>query len=74
MRKLFSILSFVLLYITIAFGQAAVDIPITVEDNAAGAQVINFGLDPTATDGLDPALGESDLPPPPPGNAFDARW
>jgi hypothetical protein len=33
-----------------------------------------FGLDLTATDGIDPTLGESDLPPPPPGNAFDARF
>jgi hypothetical protein len=73
MRKLFSILSLVLLYITIAFGQA-VDIPITVTDNAGASQIINFGLDPTASDGIDAALGESDLPPPPPGNAFDARW
>ena len=73
MRKLFSILAMVLLYITIAFGQA-VDIPITVTDNVGNSQIINFGLDLTATDDIDPALGESDLPPPPPGNAFDARW
>jgi Abnormal spindle-like microcephaly-assoc'd, ASPM-SPD-2-Hydin/HYDIN/CFA65/VesB-like, Ig-like domain/FlgD Ig-like domain len=74
MRKLFSILSIVLLYVTIAFGQAAVDISITVEDALANSQILNFGLDLTATDGVDPGLGESDLPPPPPGNAFDARW
>jgi len=74
MRKLFSILSFVILYITIAFGQAAVDIQISVTDNVGSSQVIYFGLDPAATDGIDPALGESDLPPPPPGNAFDARF
>jgi len=73
MRKLLSIFSLVLLYVTVAFGQA-VDISILVEDNVGSSQVINFGLDPTATDGIDAALGESDLPPPPPGNAFDARW
>jgi hypothetical protein len=74
MRKLLSILSFVLLYVTIAFGQAAVDFPVLVEDNAAANQTIWFGLDLAATNGIDPGLGESDLPPPPPGNAFDARW
>lgn len=73
MRKLFSIFALVLLYVTLAFGQA-VDITVTVTDNASGSQTLNFGLDPTATDGIDVALGESDLPPPPPANAFDARW
>jgi len=73
MRKLFSVLSLVLLYVAIAFGQA-VNIPITVTDNVGNSQIINFGLDLTATDGIDASLGESDLPPPPPGNAFDARF
>jgi hypothetical protein len=63
----------VLLYITIAFGQA-VDIQIMVHDAAGLSYPLWFGLDLTATDDIDPALGESDLPPPPPGNGFDARW
>ena len=74
MLKIFSIISSVLLYVTIAIAQATVDIPIIVHDNLGAAATQWFGLDLTATDGLDPSLGESDLPPPPPGNAFDTRW
>ncbi|MDP2363990.1 MAG: T9SS C-terminal target domain-containing protein, partial [Ignavibacteria bacterium] len=74
MRKLFSILAFVLLYVGITLGQAFIDIPITISDNAVGSKVLNFGLDLTATDGIDPALGESDLPPFPPLGAFEARF
>jgi hypothetical protein len=74
MRKLFSILAFVALYVGVTLGQAALDIPITMSDNAGGSKAMNFGLDPTATDGIDPALGESDLPPFPPAGAFEARF
>ena len=73
MRKLFSIFALVLLYVGITFGQAAVDIPITLTDNAGGSKILNFGLDLTASDGIDVALGESDLPPFPPPGVFDAR-
>jgi hypothetical protein len=73
MLKMFSIFSIVLFYICLAFGQT-VNIQIFVHDNAAAGANMWFGLDLTATDGIDPALGESDLPPPPPGNAFDTRW
>jgi hypothetical protein len=58
----------------VTFGQAAVDIPITVTDNAGGSQVLNFGLDLTATDGIDVSLGEGDLPPAPPIGVYDARF
>lgn len=74
MHKLFSILALVLLYVGITFGQAAVDIPFTVFDNAGGSRVLQLGLDLTATTGIDPALGESDLPPFPPAGVFEARW
>ena len=74
MRKLFSIFAFALLFVGITFGQAAVDIPITVTDNAGGSKVLNFGLDLTATIGIDPLLGESDLPPFPPVGVFEARF
>jgi len=74
MLKVFSIISFVLLYVTIAIAQATVDISINVHDNLGASTTLWFGLDLTATNGIDPSLGESDLPPPPPGNAFDARW
>lgn len=74
MKKLFSILALGLLYATMLFGQAAVDIPITVSDNAGNSKVLNFGLDETATTGIDPALGESDLPPFPVSGIFEGRF
>jgi len=57
---------------TIALG-AAVDIPITVSDNAGSTSDINFGLDLAATDGVDPALGELVLPGFPP-SGYAAAW
>ncbi|MBK9099323.1 MAG: choice-of-anchor D domain-containing protein [bacterium] len=74
MRKLFSILSLVLLYVTIAFGQAAIEIPITVEDSNGNTRTLIFGLDPAATGGIDVALGEVEQPPFPPGGAYEARF
>ncbi|MCK9280038.1 MAG: T9SS type A sorting domain-containing protein [Melioribacteraceae bacterium] len=38
------------------------------------SQVLSFGMDTTATDGIDITLGESALPPVPPGGIFDARF
>jgi len=45
-----------------------------IYDNAGGQQTLYFGLDQTATNGIDVHLGESDLPPLPPTGAFDVRW
>lgn len=45
-----------------------------IYDNAGGEKTLYFGLDQTATNGIDVHLGESDLPPLPPSGAFDARW
>ena len=73
MRKLFSILSFILLYVTFAYGQAAVDIPLTGSDGSSTIPLA-VGLDLTATNCVDPALGESDLPPLPPAGVFDIRF
>jgi len=73
MRKLFSVFSFVLLYAVLAFGQAQIDIPITAV-NGPNTKVMAVGLDQTATNGIDVALGEGILPPPPPTGAYDARW
>jgi len=73
MRKLLSIFSLALLFCTIAFGQAAVDIPITVSDNNGSTSDIYFGLDLAATDGIDPALGELVLPGFPP-SGYAAAW
>ena len=73
MRKLYSIICFVLLYITIAFGQAFIDIPFSASDGSATIQLAT-GLDLTATNCIDPALGESDLPPFPPAGVFEFRF
>ena len=56
------------------YGQAAIDIPLTLTDNQGGTKQLRFGLDPAATNNIDPALGESDLPPFPPTGVFEARW
>ncbi|RPI61099.1 MAG: T9SS C-terminal target domain-containing protein [Ignavibacteriales bacterium] len=45
-----------------------------VQDNAGRQKVLVFGLDSTATDGIDINLEESDLPPFPPAGAFEARF
>lgn len=73
MHKLFSILFLVTLYTTLAFGQATVTVPFSCTD---GTNVIALavGLDPAATNCIDPALGESDLPPFPPPGVFDIRF
>jgi hypothetical protein len=52
----------------------AKDVPITVSDGAGGTAELRFGLAPTATDGIDMSLGESELPPVPPSGVFDARF
>ena len=54
--------------------EAQVSIPFEIYDNAGGQKILYFGLDQTATNGIDFLLGESDLPPYPPTGAFDARW
>jgi hypothetical protein len=51
-----------------------VEFPLIIHDNAGVKDTLLFGLDLTATDGIDPQLNEFDLPPPPPGNAFDVRF
>ena len=59
MRKIFSFISFVLIFSSIAFGQLA---QIEVQLNAVNgpnAQAMRVGLDVTATNGIDVALGES---------------
>ncbi len=53
---------------------AQISIPFEIYDNAGGQKTLYFGLDQTATNGIDVHLGESDLPPYPPTGAFDARW
>jgi len=74
MRKLISIFTLALLYVTISFGQAEVEIPFTVADNDGNSIPLVFGLDLTATGGIDPALGEIEQPPLPPSGVFDGRF
>jgi len=58
------------------YGQTTVQISLSfmIYDNAGGQKTLYFGLDQTATNGVDVNLGESILPPYPPTGAFDARW
>lgn len=73
MRTLFSVFFLTLFYVSTAFGQATVDIPLTVTDGTITIPLA-VGLDLSATDGLDIDLGESDLPPFPPLGAFEFRF
>lgn len=73
MHKLFSILSLVTFYSVLAFGQATVTIPFSCTDGSTTI-ALAVGLDPAATNCIDPALGESDLPPFPPPGVFDIRF
>ncbi len=52
---------------------AAVDLPLTVRD-ADATRTLRFGLDPTATAGLDPDLSEVELSPFPTDGTFAARF
>jgi hypothetical protein len=46
----------------------------TVTDGAGGTTLLIAGIDSLATDGLDPLLGEFEIPPLPPAGVFDARF
>jgi hypothetical protein len=73
MKKMISILTLILLYVTITFGQAAVSIPFSGTDGTTNIPLA-VGLDLTAENCIDPDLGESDLPPFPPAGVFDIRF
>ena len=73
MHKLVSIFSLVLLYTVLTFGQATVDIPFSTTDGTTTI-ALAVGLDGTATNCIDPSLGESDLPPFPPSGVYDIRF
>ncbi|AFH48595.1 Hypothetical protein IALB_3020 [Ignavibacterium album JCM 16511] len=73
MRKLFSILSLVVLLVGVAAAQPEIDIPMTFGDGVALNNQIRFGLGLTMTNGID-FPWESDLPPFPPAGAFEARF
>jgi hypothetical protein len=61
------------LKMTVTYG-VALDIALTLNDGAGGSKELHFGLDPSATDGIDASLGEAELPPSPPSGIFDARF
>jgi hypothetical protein len=54
-------------------GTAELDNPFSATDGSSTIELA-VGLDPTATDCIDPALGESDLPPFPPAGVFEIRF
>ena len=56
------------------FAQGAINIQLSATDGVATNNQLRVGLDLTATSGIDPALGESDLPPFPPAGVFEARF
>lgn len=74
--RLIIFITFFLLFTFEAESQvsAQISIPFEIYDNAGGQKTLYFGLDQSATSGIDIHLGESDLPPYPPTGAFDARW
>ncbi|MFN0157179.1 MAG: S8 family serine peptidase [Bacteroidota bacterium] len=45
-----------------------------LRDNGGEFDTLTFGTSVGATDGVDPAYGEVELPPIPPTGAFDTRW
>lgn len=53
---------------------AGFSIPLLVRDHGTGSGVIRFGVNVSATGCIDPALGEYELPPPPPTGDFDVRF
>jgi len=56
------------------FGQAALDIPLTATDAIGSNNGLAIGVDTAATNGIDPELGEIDLPPFPPAGTFEVRF
>ena len=46
---------------------------VTIREGAA-SKVLTVGVDPAATNGIDAALGEAELPPFPPSGVFEARF
>lgn len=75
MNRIFSVFMVVVLFTTLSFSQtAAVDLIINVADNAGGSRFLHYGLDLTATTGIDPHLGEIELTILPPPGIFEAVW
>ena len=73
MKQAATVLLLLAIFVSAGFAQA-IDIPLTVRDNAGASKQVRFGLDPTATDGINAMLSEKELPPLPPAGVFDARF
>ena len=73
-NKLFITTCLTILFVVKIFGQAQIEIPFTISDSNGNTRILIFGLDTTATSGIDPYLGEIEMPPPAPGGGFDARF
>ena len=67
------IIATLLLNNILLYGQAAVEIPLSVSNGSSTIQLA-AGLDLMATNGIDPEFGESDLPPFPPSGTFEFRF
>ncbi len=75
MKPFRAVSSLLILCASFAIAQTPqLDLLLTVQDNAGGSRQLHFGIDPAATDSLDAALGEKELPPSPPSMVFDARF
>lgn len=66
----------ILLLTGAAFSQAntSVDIDVTNSATPAGTRTLSFGVNTTATLGIDAGLNEQAFPPFPPSAVFEARW
>ena len=72
MKKLL-LLSLTLVFINNYSNAQLLSIPLKISDEFA-IDTLYFGIDPTASNGLDNLLGEDELPPLPPTGVFDARF
>jgi hypothetical protein len=74
MKKFILFISFVFLAINLV-AQTEPAIKSTLQfTNGLENRFIHFGIDPTATDGIDEHLGEADLPPFPPPEVIEIRF
>jgi len=76
MKMIKSIIQFIILLLSLSVILQAqqVEVSFVVTDGVGGELILKAGVDPSATDGLDAVLGESELPPLPPSGIFDARF
>ena len=73
MKKILTHIVVLLLTMTTLYAQQ-VEVSFTVSDGVGGELLLKAGVDPSATNGLDAAFGEAELPPLPPTGVFDARF